>query len=279
MRALACLLLLAGCNQIFGLRETVAIDAQQFDAPIDAPYACPTTGLQPGFGKILHQSIAKNCISYTTSSATNRAAAYCFDPEGIADGPIDEVPEHATLTPSGTFDWPRLSPEGDELWLRKRGTGVAVFSIYQYASDHHWTWVRDLAIPNTSMDDVITAPSRRVGGVRRFLRYAFQQFKLIEYTDDGVTTTEIGSYDTQALGTLYMQFPNLDADGLRLVFVGQSPTATFAQTFYGDRAAITDPFVAAAPLATAPLAYDPFLTSDCSRLYTSGLGSIFYAQQ
>ena len=70
MRALACLLFVCGCNQVFGLRETVAIDAQQFDAPLDAPYACPAIGLQPAFGKILHQSIPKNCVSYTTSRST-----------------------------------------------------------------------------------------------------------------------------------------------------------------------------------------------------------------
>ena len=69
------------------------------------------------------------------------------------------------------------------------------------------------------------------------------------------------------------------ADGLRLVFVGQGVDTNFAQTFYADRAQLADPFVQAVPLASAPVAYDPFLTTDCSRLYTSGLGSIFYARQ
>jgi hypothetical protein len=280
VRGFAWLLFACGCNQVFGLRETVAVDAQQFDAPIDAPYACPAPGTQPGFGKLLHQSIAKNCISYTTSATANRAAAYCLDLDAIADGVVDGALEPTTLVPNDKLDWPRLTPEGDELWVRRRGGGIATFAVYRYDSDHHWTWVRDLAIANTAQDDVITAPSRQVDGKRRFIRYAFAEFKLYEYEDDGATTTPVRSYNVQTeLGVYYMQFPNLDADGLRLVFVGQVPAATFAQTMYADRPSRADSFSAAMPLVTAPVAYDPFLTPDCSRLYTSGLGSIFFAQQ
>ena len=51
------------------------------------------------------------------------------------------------------------------------------------------------------------------------------------------------------------------------------------QTLYMDRASIDAPFSPPTVLATAPVVYDPFLASDCSKLYTSGLGSIFYAPQ
>lgn len=278
MRALAWLVLGCGCNQVFGLRESVPTDARQFDAPIDAPYACPPPGAQPAFGALLRQSIAKNCISYTTSTTANRAAAYCLDIDAIADGVIDGVPERATLTPPGAFDWPRLTPEGDELWVRRRD-GSGTFAIYRHAGEHQWTWVRDLALASTGVDDIITAPSRRVDGMRRFLHYAFSERTLYEYSDDGSTPTFLRVYDATALGVYFAQFPNLDADGLRLVFVGQAVDATLAQTFFADRARLDDPFVTATPLATAPVAYDPFLSADCSRLYTSGLGSIFYAQQ
>ena len=62
MRALAWVLLGCGCNQVFGLRETQPIDAQQFDAAIDAPYACPPPGTQPAFAASLQQVIAKYCL-------------------------------------------------------------------------------------------------------------------------------------------------------------------------------------------------------------------------
>ena len=123
MRGVGLLALLAGCNQVFGLKETVPTDAQQFDAPPDAAFTCPSPGSQPAFAAILRQAVTKNCVSYTTSITANRAAAFCIDLDAIADGAIDELPVTSTLSPPGKFDMPRLTPEGDEMWVRKRGTG------------------------------------------------------------------------------------------------------------------------------------------------------------
>lgn len=273
------LLLLCGCNQVFGLRETIANDAQLFDAPIDAPFACPTPGMQPQFSKVLHQVITKNCQAYMTSLESNRAVAYCVDTDQFVDGEVDGDPQPTTLTPAGTYDWPRLSPEGDEIWVRDRSVPPK-FAVFQWQSDHHWAHVRDLDIMNVARDDYITAPSRKVAGRRRVVRYAFSEFKLYEYDDDGTTSPAVRTYNLQAdLGVDFVSFPNLDASGLRLVFVGQQSGTSFTQTFYADRANLDDAFSQAKPLLAAPLAYDPFLTPDCSRIYTSGLGSIFYAQQ
>jgi hypothetical protein len=273
------LLCLAGCNQVFGLSETVAIDAQQFDAPPDAAFRCPPAGTPPMFATILHQAVTKNCISYTTSLGANRAAAFCLDIEAISDGAIDEVPERSIFTPPNAFDMPRLTPEGDEMWVRRRASNAATFAVYRYGGDHQWTWVRDLSIPSSSRDDLITTPSRSVGGVRRFLRLAFSELRLYEYTDDGATATLIRSYDASALAVTFISFPNLDADGQRLVFVGAELGSTKARTFYADRASLDVAFSPATVLVTAPVTSDPFLTEDCARLYTNGLGSIFYARQ
>ena len=76
MRGVGLLALLAGCNQVFGLKETVPTDAQQFDAPPDAAFTCPPPGSQPAFAAILRQAVTKNCVSYTTSITANRAAAF-----------------------------------------------------------------------------------------------------------------------------------------------------------------------------------------------------------
>lgn len=274
------LTLCCACNQVFGLKETVPIDAQRFDAPPDAPFTCPAPGTQPQFSSLLHQAIAKNCLSYTTSIPMNRGVAFCVGPDGIYDGAIDEVPVMATLSPAIDADFPRITPEGDEIWVRHRGITPPSFAVYAYASVHQWTYVRDLAVPNVGADDVITAPSRKLGGKRRFLRYAFNGFKLEEYEDDGTTATLVRSYDLSSdLGLFFLQFPNLDADGLRLVFAGELQSAKDTQTLYTDRPSIDAGFPPPAVLATAPVVYDPFLAADCSKLYTSGLGSIFYAPQ
>lgn len=273
------LALLAGCNQVFGLAETVAVDARQFDAPADAAFQCPSPGSQPTFAALLHQAVTKNCVSYTTSTAANLGAAFCIDLDAIADGPIDELPERSTFTPAQRFDMPRLTPEGNEMWVRLRATGSATFSVYTRTGDHQWSWVRDLAIASQSQDDQLTVPSRSIDGTRRVLRYAFSEFKLYEYADDGTATTMIRSYQPSELGVTFMSFPNLTADGLRLVFVGSEVGATTAQTLYADRPSLSDSFSPARVLATAPVTSDPFLSEDCARLYTNGLGSIFYAQQ
>jgi hypothetical protein len=52
-----------------------------------------------------------------------------------------------------------------------------------------------------------------------------------------------------------------------------------SRTLYSDRKAVSEVFSPASVLATAPVVLDPFLTSDCGRIYTSGLGSIFFAEQ
>jgi hypothetical protein len=267
------------CNQVFGLGETVPVDARQFDAPADAPYRCPAIGTQPRFAALLHQAITKNCIHYTTSAPSNRAAAYCIDIDAIADGAIDEVPQPTVFTPDDKLDMPRLTPEGDEMWVRRRGAGSAAIAVYQHAGDHAWTWVRDLAIASGSRDDAFTVPTNRDHGRRRFLRYAFDELLLHEYDDDGLATTAIRSYDAPALGVTFISLPNITADGLRLVFIGSALGDTTSRTYYADRASLDVPFSPASVLTTAPVAFDPFLTEDCARLYTNGLGSIFYAVQ
>lgn len=48
---------------------------------------------------------------------------------------------------------------------------------------------------------------------------------------------------------------------------------------FADRSDPSVPFPAASPLATAPVVFDAFLSEDCGRLYTWGLGYLFYASQ
>ena len=48
-------LLLAGCNAVFGIKETRQYDAAYFDAPPDAPFTCPALGAAaPAFSRSLH---------------------------------------------------------------------------------------------------------------------------------------------------------------------------------------------------------------------------------
>src|SRR5512143_2261526 len=101
MRWRITLLALCACNQVFDLRPTKSVDAKHdfFDAPLDAPYACPATGETPAFGSLFHQVILQNCKDYEPSQAKQTGIALCDDgqytgnyllSEGPLDGPLTE---------------------------------------------------------------------------------------------------------------------------------------------------------------------------------------------
>ena len=75
-------LLLCGCNQVFGLQETGQLDAAFFDAPADAPYACPPLGTAPRFAPQLTQFLVQRCDGYS-GVTSGRAGASCKDGDGI----------------------------------------------------------------------------------------------------------------------------------------------------------------------------------------------------
>lgn len=55
-------LVLAGCNAVFGIKDTRQYDAAYFDAPPDAPFACPALGgPAPTFSPVLHQDVIQDC--------------------------------------------------------------------------------------------------------------------------------------------------------------------------------------------------------------------------
>src|SRR5689334_19586163 len=91
MRRSCSVLLLVGCNQVYGLDPTRASDAAYFDAPIDAPYACPPIGTPPRFSRSFAQVVAQNCNNYTVS-ISGRALARCAfaGDQRIAEGAIGE---------------------------------------------------------------------------------------------------------------------------------------------------------------------------------------------
>ena len=279
MWRLTLLVAVCSCNEVFGLHATREIDAQQFDATTDAPPNCPPIGTVPEFARRLHQAVTQNCVNYTSSESANVAVAYCLDVDQIADGEVDGPLSPSTFVPAVNGSEPRLTPEGDEMWIRQR-TNTPIFTVYKHDSSHTWLKLRDLTVVTSSQDDSISAPTRRGPGGRRFVRYAFAEFRLYEYLDDGTTATPVHVYTTTALGVQFLLFPNLSADGLRLTFVGalQSSASSAGVTLYADRASLSDLFVTAVAIPSAPVVDDPFLTADCGRLYTSGLGSIFYAQ-
>jgi hypothetical protein len=289
VRLVACVWLTCGCNWAFGLETTKPLDAAFFDAPPDSAWTCPPTGALPRFAPTLQQlDVGRYCVDYTISPMTGLAMAWCRgDPATeIAQGPIEGVLVAATgIAPTEAtryVDEPRLTYEGDEVWVRQVSmqavTVASLFSVFRAVGDT-WQWSANLAVP-TSADrgDEISVPTRSSAGPRRFMFNAPTEDVMYEMME-GSPPTIVHMYRNVDLGMTYIVRPMLSPDGLRLVFGGQRMTDLLVTTMYVDRPNLGATFGIATPLHDAPAAMDPFLTEDCGKLYASGLGRIFYAQQ
>src|SRR5262245_28791706 len=164
MRWLTAALLLAGCNQVFGLPET------KLQNTVDAPFQCPAIGTPPEFSDVLRQLDIGNCYDYHPRSESGTAVAMCYV-NGLADihyGPIDGTLEIARGLESEDqvklFARPRLLPNGDMLvyWNDYSLEGIA-----RYHREVDGAWY--LAEQVTSLTDLyssgmstVTADSRIV---------------------------------------------------------------------------------------------------------------------
>jgi len=282
------LIALAGCNTVFSLEPTTQtyLDAQYFDAPVDAPFACPPLGAKPPrFANTLHQ-IPRNCAEYSASPSTGLATVLCQEISGYR---IEEGPLEGPFAPSAGIDaapglsiaHPRLAPEGDELFVVQAPSGAATGAIVVYAreTDGSWRHAYELALAFP------LAPSARIGRVsrgprRRMMLDTFDGFAYELEIDRTGATHEVARYDASKLGggTYTEAAPNLSADGLRMVYDTYGATTPFFMG-YADRSSIDLPFGPPFELETVPAVPDPVMTEDCSRIYFSAASSLLWIQQ
>lgn len=291
MRALV-LLSLVGCNAVFGLDKTELQDAAKefFDGPPDAPFGCPADGSAPRFASSFSQVLTHGaCIAYNESTVDSTFSAYCgisgpVSADAISSGTIGvDGFAFATLDPAppaGAVG--KLAPEGDRLFIADASTGSGKITEYARAADPGamptmWGSAVDLVITpaDSSIGDVGTPSS--ASPKRRMFYFGSQGPTEIEEQAPGQWMV-VGVITAPKLTLTVSTPPNLSPDGLRIVFAGElsgiSPRSGF---LYSARAQLTDEFTSFVLIDTAPTsANDPFLRGDCSRLYFSGLGSVFY---
>jgi hypothetical protein len=204
----------------------------------------------------------------------------------VRQGPIEGVLGPSAgigpTQPMRFVDEPRLTYEGDEVWLRQvsmlGSTVPSVFSVFK-AVGEAWEWSADLAVPaSPDRSDEISVPTRLGSGPRRFMFNTPSEDTILELVE-GTPPTVVHAYRNTAFGMSYITKPMLSPDGLRLVFGGQRMSDLLVTTMYVDRPSVDATFGMAAPLDDAPAASDPFLTEDCGKLYASGLGRIFFGHQ
>jgi hypothetical protein len=284
MRFAVALLTLCACNQVFGLDPTLPLnaDAAYFDAPADAPFACPAIGVTPPFSKILHQ-IPQSCLKTTASLNTDRAFAECEQQQlaaGPAGGPLALVAGFE-LANGIHYDSPRVVPEGDQVVIRRWNisTVVGEVQLYDIGEAGQLTFVHEIKLPNNIATDSFVAfgaPSR--GPKRRmFVRQNMLPLSEIELDETGASSV-VASYTESDLGVTGFTGlpPSFTGDGLRIVFNAYN---TQNGLFYADRLTTNDRFVAARVLMDVPNAADGFMTEQCERVYFSALGSVFWIQR
>lgn len=276
MRA-ALLALLAACNQVYDLAPTVARDARYFDAPIDAPYRCPPVGTPPLFAPTLSQLVL-DCASYTASEARGIALAMCAVDDGkihVATGPLAgpftrlaavEELDHLLISQ------PQLAADGTMFLLYVFDINALVATV-QVFRDKAGTWVRGGDLPAAA----ITTANPSSGPDHRIV-YAttggLDELRL----DAGGDWVDAGTdHALEQIGVENLRPLWLSPDGRRLLFavdVGKE-TAFLAFT---ERQTTSDPF--GPHIRTdLPFVIDPYIADDCSRIYFSGLRSVFYAPQ
>jgi hypothetical protein len=280
MRAAAGLLSLCACNPVFDLTPTSL-------PPADAAPRCPDSG-PPPFSNRLVQAVTQPCDNYTFSAVTHRALAMCsYDTapyrriaEGPVDGTLDDVP---IVSPTGLLlDTPRISSDGSEVWFlaQNRTTFKFTFSVFRRQGDRTWTWSRDLDLSNGAEAGIVGRVDTPAG--KRLLVQigpGTAASTLEERSDDGSGTwaTVIRTVSFGALGVAYFDVVGVSPDGLRLVFAGDD-LASMRGLFYADRPDASSDFALAVPLPNVPEANTAYyLNADCSRLYFSAIGSVFYA--
>jgi len=276
------LVLGAGCNQVLGLSSTQVIDAGFYDAQIDAPFACPPTGtgMPPRFSRLLHQVVVQPVFEYTTSSATMRAVAQ--SPSGVVEGPIDDVMTPATglggspaCLACAQLVFPRLTPEGDGVYGVLSSMFGAHLALYRRAANE-WMEVQAFGTPLGSFLSSVTR-----GPTRHLMIYDGVAFHEYAVDDGGGSTEVLPAYQPGDLGLFNLGNPMFTADGLRMVFPGTvvRDGTTTTEMYYADRPDLAARFTTATALVDVPVVDSAYLTEDCSRIYISGLGSLFYAQR
>jgi hypothetical protein len=259
-------LLLAGCNQLLGSAEVGSAPARVFDAPLDAPFACPELGAPPHYSPYLHQLPITGCTHYSESAGSMIADCVIDGTHTVMEGPIGgELAVAPGVETASVPLFPRLTPDGQHLLIH------VSTQLYAYTRQGDSWGAR--AETNIFLGDFISYSTiaRQGSAERIILEGAGAVFDEYEHQGDvwtRISSTPHSQYGfTGGLGGMAMT-----SDGRRLVISGP------AGTFYTDRASFAEPFRIVDTLE-APGAYDVFITDDCARIYVSGLGSIFYAQQ
>ena len=273
------MLLVAGCNQLFGIDDT---NPNPPDAPIDADlFSCdpiPTFTTAPKF-------------------AGTGIVSFGIDLDGqlevgtrLSDGAVCQADSHSQLAPSMFVDGtpmththPRLAPAGNEMMVLTFDITINATALTSYLASARdmWNFEGTNSVP-VAADTSFSEPTK--GAAQRqiiasskgvFYEYA-QQATGSGFLIPWSAVPHKSSYTASDLGVEAMTEPSMSADGKRLVFRGT--VGGHDDIYLTTRDGLGADFPPARLLyATSDdqTELTPFMTADCGRLYFT-LGSDLY---
>jgi hypothetical protein len=264
----------AACYQPIEARviaDAPARDGTADTAPADAAFTCPAGNATPAFSPQAFPAVYSPCGDYSVSEAAQRVVATCdyADQVLISEGGlVGELSPVAAFGSDGVhvYDHPRLSPAGDELFVRviEMATGSATFA--RYARDGSgWSFAATETYPNIGITDV-SAPTAGTPRTMLIDDDTDLMYELAETSTDSWSI--VGTYAPSDLGMTTAPFgPVLTDDGLHVVFGPSSYLAGSDWIYYAARADPGSAFGSAQPLLSAPMQPPAYLESSCGRMY------------
>jgi hypothetical protein len=267
------LLVLVGCNQLFGIKDTAPEPPTFYDGGIDAARGCPAHDATPdSYSPFVHEAYKQDCHDFSSVPA-GRASAICYHPAPTIHEGVDGQPlPSAGIVVAGvsSIRTPRLSPDGQRLLAVMHAVAEPnVVHMYVRQSDGSW-----LESPITSF--AATDPLMLLSTIGhaptgdRVLAYGDG---VTEWELQGATWRPILVQATLVPGETQWSSASMTSDALRLMVTKGD------QVYYSDRPDTTQLFGPLVPIAGVPSLDDLFMTDDCARVYMSGFGGLYYVQQ
>ena len=263
MRGASVLVLVAGCNWIYGIDDTSPAPAVTC-SPVPM-FTAPPMLADPGihnYDTDEHSTIAIGALADDTVS------------EGPPDGPL-QPSVFFDLLPGTTHLHPRLAPSGIEMFAFVSSTVTS----YTESAESQWSVESTHTFVGATSFTTFSEPTS--GDKQRHILLG-DGIQLFEFAQQDVGSFDAALVQWEELGPPFTfdldaaQDPSMSADGLRLVFRGTLDGHD--DVYVAERTDLNTAFTTAHVLYSTPNGQSeitPFMAVDCGRLYFT-LGSDLY---
>ncbi len=252
-------------------------------AVADAAFACPPNGGVPSFGAMPFPAVYSSCFDYTVSEAAELVVAVCGNGGNevvSAGGLVGELsPVPAFSDAAHSYDLTRLSPAGDELFVRVETLGTASYTFERFTRNgSDWSFAGPVSLAGITVMGMSAPTAGGLGRTMMVLDNTNLTYELVESTADDWTIRN--TYAPSDLGLASQPLsPVLTDDGLHFLFGPSSYLVGSDWTYFASRADPSGAFGSAQPLLTAPMGISTYLETGCGRFYYTQATMLDYVEQ